>query len=332
MTQGPKRRKSGITARAWWPWFKRAAIAVFFMLLAWLLVTEARAVEWNKVLAVIANYPLPALLGAVALAWASLALYSTFDLLGRHYTGHTLPAPAVMRITFVSYLFSLNMGALVGGIALRFRLYSKLGLEAGTITRVLSLSMLTNWAGYLLVAGVIFGFYTPALPPGWKIGSAGLQILGFVLLATALLFLLLCAVSRQRSFTIRGHELSLPSLRLALLQIAIGASNWLLMGGAVYMLLQQRIAFPTVTGVLLVAAVAGVITHVPAGLGVLEAIFVVLLSHQLPKHELIAALLAYRGIYYLAPLALAVGLYLFAETRARKAAPTRRTTSPRQNQ
>ncbi|MEO8119578.1 MAG: lysylphosphatidylglycerol synthase domain-containing protein [Rhodoferax sp.] len=324
MTQGPKRRKPGITARVWWPWFKRAAIAVFFMLLAWLLVTEARAIEWGEVMATLANYPLPSLLGAVALAWASLTLYSTFDLLGRHYTGHTLRAPAVMRVTFISYLFSLNMGALVGGVALRFRLYSRLGLEAGTITRVMSLSMLTNWAGYLLLAGVIFGFYTPALPPGWKIGSAGLQILGFALLATALLYLLLCAVSRQRSFTIRGHELSLPSLRLALLQLAMGASNWLLMGGVVFMLLQQKIAFPTVTGVLLVAAVAGVITHVPAGLGVLEAVFVVLLSHQLPKHELLAALLAYRGIYYLAPLALAVALYLVAETRVKKAAPAHR--------
>jgi hypothetical protein len=324
MTQRPKRRKPGITARAWWPWFKRAAMAVFFMLLAWLLVTEARAVEWGAVLATLANYPLPALLGAVALAWASLTLYSTFDLLGRHYTGHRLRAPAVMRVTFISYLFSLNMGALVGGVALRFRLYSRLGLETGTITRVMSLSMLTNWAGYLLLAGVIFGFYTPALPPGWKIGSAGLQILGFALLATALLYLLLCAVSRQRSFTIKGHELSLPSLRLALLQLAMGAGNWLLMGGIVFMLLQQKVAFPTVTGVLLVAAVAGVITHVPAGLGVLEAVFVVLLSHQLPKHEVLAALLAYRGIYYLAPLALAVALYLVAETRAKKAAPAHR--------
>jgi hypothetical protein len=324
MKPGPRRRKSGVTSKVWWPWLKRAATVVFFMLLAWLLVTEARAVEWGAVWATLAKYPLPTLLGAVGLAWASLTLYSTFDLLGRHYTGHRLRAPAVMRITFISYLFSLNMGALVGGVALRFRLYSRLGLRAGTITRVMSLSMLTNWAGYLLLAGVIFGFYTPALPPGWKIGSAGLQILGFALLASSLLYLLLCAVSRQRSFTIKGHELSLPSLRLALLQLAMGASNWLLMGGVVFMLLQQKIAFPTVTGVLLVAAVAGVITHVPAGLGVLEAVFVVLLSHQLPKHELLAALLAYRGIYYLAPLALAVPLYLVAETRAKKAAPAQR--------
>src|SRR5690606_14438460 len=102
----------------------------------------------------------------------------------------------------------------------------------------------------------------------------------------------------------RGHEVQLPSGRLALLQMAMGAANWLVMGCLVFLLLQQKIAFPAVVGVLLVAAVAGVIAHVPAGLGVLEAVFVALLSHELPRHELLAALVAYRVIYYLAPLAI----------------------------
>ncbi|MDO8250067.1 MAG: lysylphosphatidylglycerol synthase domain-containing protein [Rhodoferax sp.] len=318
------RSKPGITARVWWPWLKRIAIAAFFMLVASLLVIQGRAIEWGKVSATLANYPLPSLLGAVALALLSLTLYSTFDLLGRYYTGHTLRTPTVMRVTFISYVFNLNLGSLVGGVALRYRLYSRLGLNTGTITRVMSLSMLTNWTGYLLLAGVIFGFHAPALPPGWKIGSAGLQILGFMLLALSLSYLLLCAMSRERSFTLWGHELNLPSLRLAVLQVCMGAANWLLMGGVVFLLLQQKIGFLTVVGVLLVAAVAAIIARVPGGLGVLEAVFVVVLSHQLPKHEVLAALLAYRGIYYLAPLVLAAVLYLVAETRAKKSAPAHR--------
>lgn len=327
MTRAQPRSNPGISDKVWWPWLKRAATAAFFMLVAWLLVTQARAIEWDAVFAALANYPLPSLLGAVALALLSLTLYSSFDLLGRHYTGHTLRAPTVMRVTFISYVFNLNLGALVGGVALRYRLYSRLGLGTGTITRVIFLSMLSNWMGYLLLAGIIFGFHTPALPPGWRIGSGGLQILGFVLLAMSLSYLLLCVLSRQRSFSLRGHQLSLPSLRLAALQLCMGAANWLLMGGVVYLLLQQKIGFPTVVGVLLVAAVAGVITHVPAGLGVLEAVFVILLSHQLPRHELLAALLAYRAIYYLAPLALAAVLYLVAETRAKRSAPPERKRS-----
>jgi len=322
------KRKAGITGKAWWPWLKRAATLLFFSAIAWLLVEQGRAIEWHEVFAALRAYPLPSLLSAAALAVLSFALYSCFDLLGRHYTGHGLRIPTVMLVTFTSYALNLNLGSLVGGVAMRYRLYSRLGLQVGVITRVMTLSMLTNWMGYLLLAGVLFGFFTPALPPDWKIGSGGLQLLGFVLLGTAAAYLGLCAFSRRRSYLVRGHELELPSLRLALLQITMGAANWLIMGGVVFLLLQQKIAYPTVVSVLLVAAVAGVITHVPAGLGVLEAVFVALLSHQVPSHQLLAALLAYRVLYYLAPLAVAGPVFLVMEMRAKKLAREARQPRP----
>ena len=92
----------------------------------------------------------------------------------------------------------------------------------------------------------------------------------------------------------------------------------MLIGGVVWVLLQHRVDYPNVLGVLLVAAVAGVITHVPAGLGVLEAVFVALLSHRVPQAELLAALLAYRAIYYLLPLALALALFVKLEVGAKR--------------
>jgi glycosyltransferase 2 family protein len=70
-----------------------------------------------------------------------------------------------------------------------------------------------------------------------------------------------------------------------------------------------------VLGVLLLAAVAGVVTHVPAGLGVLEAVFVMLLSRHVGEAPLLAALLAYRAVYYLTPLGLAAGLFAWIEMR-----------------
>lgn len=314
-------KKAGITGKVWWPWLKRVATLVFFALVAWLLVEQGRAINWQEVFAALRAYPPALLLGAVALAALSLGLYSCFDLVGRHYTGHTLRTPTVMLVTFISYVFNLNLGSLVGGVAFRYRLYSRLRLDTGTITRILSLSMLTNWTGYLFLGGLIFALATPALPPGWKMGSGGLQILGFALLATAAAYLLLCALSRQRSVTLRGHRLELPSGWMALLQVTMGAANWLIMSSLVFLLLQQKIAFAAVAGVLLVAAVAGVIAHVPAGLGVLEAVFVALLSHAMPTHELLAALVAYRVIYYLVPLVLATVMYLVMEVRAKKLAP-----------
>ncbi len=138
-----------VSGKAWWPWLKRSAAAVFFVLVVSLLVSHARTIDWAQVLLSLQQYPLAVVASAVALAMASLLLYSCFDLLGRRYTGHTLAAPTVMTITFISYAFNLNLGSLVGGVAFRYRLYSRLGLRTGVIARIMSLSMLANWMGYV---------------------------------------------------------------------------------------------------------------------------------------------------------------------------------------
>jgi uncharacterized membrane protein YbhN (UPF0104 family) len=309
--------KHGLTSRRWWPWAKRVGQFLFFGLVTYLLVTQAREVEWEEVIATMRRRPVTELLGAAAFAAASYALYSCFDLLGRHYTGHGLRTPQVVIVNFISYAFNLNLGSLVGGVAFRYRLYSRLGLEPPVITRVVVISMLTNWLGYLLLAGVVFWWWPLPLPPDWKIDTVALRVIGFVLVAVAVGYVLLCALAGRRSWTLRGHELVLPSLRFALLQLFMSSANWLLMACAMFTLLEQKIPFPTVLGVLLLAAIAGVITHVPAGLGVLEAVFVALLSHEMPKSELLAALLMYRAIYYLIPLMVATVVYLLVEARAK---------------
>ncbi|MDB5938742.1 MAG: hypothetical protein JWP77_1106 [Polaromonas sp.] len=316
---GPQGVRRRLADRAWWPWLRRAGTLAFFGLVAWLLVSQARTIEWGRVLTSLRDYPLTSSWGAAALAVASYALYSCFDLLGRHYTGHTLRAATVMQLTFVSYAFNLNLGSVVGGIAFRYRLYSRLGLAVGTITRVMTFSMLANWMGYLLLAGAVFSLQPPALPSGWKIDAFQLRLIGFGLLALALAYLGACAFSSRRAFSLRGHDIELPSLRLAGLQMGMGAGNWLLMSGIVFILLQQRIDFFSVASVLLLASIAGVITHIPGNLGVLEAVFVALLSHRLPQHELLAGLVAYRVVYFLVPLLAAAALYLAMESRAKQA-------------
>jgi uncharacterized membrane protein YbhN (UPF0104 family) len=318
-----RQARHGIRSKPWWPWVKRSMKFAFFALVAYLLISQARSVEWEKVLATMRQRPAHELLLAAAPAVASFLLYSCFDLLGRHYTGHGLSARKVVTVNFISYAFNLNLGALIGGVAFRYRLYSRLGLDTATITRVLSLSMLTNWLGYMFLAGLVFWWWPIPLPPDWKLDTQALRMLGLALLAVPIAYILLCALSRRRTWTFRGHEATLPSLRLALLQLLMSSINWSLMACALFLLMDQKIAYPTVLGVLLLGAIAGVITHVPAGLGVLEAVFYALLSHQLPETELLAALLTYRVIYYLAPLLVATVLYLIVEARAKSGAGKR---------
>jgi len=70
--------------------------------------------------------------------------------------------------------------------------------------------------------------------------------------------------------------------------------------------------------VLLVSSIAGVIVHIPAGIGVLEAVFIAMLSgEEISRGAIIAALLAYRALYYFLPLLLATIGYLILESRAK---------------
>ncbi|MGZ5179415.1 MAG: lysylphosphatidylglycerol synthase domain-containing protein [Ramlibacter sp.] len=304
--------------RRWWPWLKRGLSVLFFLAVVVLLAEYARHIDWGDVLQSLQALPAPALLAAIGLAAASHLLYSCFDLIGRRYTGHTLRTPIVMVVTFVSYTFNLCIGSVVGGVGFRYRLYSRLGLKTGVITRIVSMSMLTNWLGYKLLAGLLFLVHPLPLPPSWHMGNHGLQWVGAALVAISLGYVVACWRAGDHVWDWRGHELYLPPWRMAVLQMAISALNWSLMAAIIWVLLQQKIAYTDVLTVQLVGAIAGVLLHVPAGLGVFEAVFIALLGHRIAEGQLLAALLGYRAVYYIGPLAIAALMYLVMEVRARR--------------
>jgi glycosyltransferase 2 family protein len=293
----------------------RIAFVVFLVVAAALLVRAASAIDWNSVAIAIAGYEGRTLLIAAALTLLSYLVYSGFDVAARSYAHHHLSTRPVMLIAFISYAFSLNIGALVGGTGFRFRLYSHAGLGVGAISRVLIFSVSANWMGYLLLAGGLFAAGGVVVPPDWKIESANLRLFGLAMLAATAAYLITCRLSHGRVFHIRGHHFRFPTLPLALQQLALASTNWSLMAAILYVLMPDPVGYPAVLGTLLVAAVASAIAHIPAGIGVLEAVFVALLGHLAPPPQLLAALLGYRAFYYLAPLMVAVALYLVLEAR-----------------
>jgi uncharacterized membrane protein YbhN (UPF0104 family) len=309
----------GLPQRPWWPWAMRGLALVFVSFVGYMLYQYARDIEWSRVDDSVRALPASVLAIAAALAICSHVLYSTFDLLGRRYTGHTLSTPTVMGVTFTSYAFNLNLGSIVGGVGLRYRLYSRLGLRGGVITCVLTMSLLTNWLGYMLLAGAVFALFPLPLPAEWKIGNGALRVAGFALLALAVAWGALVTLSKQREYAVLGKRLPLPGPRMTVLQLAMSCANWMLIAGVIWVLLQGQVSYPMVLAVYLLAAIAGVVTYIPAGLGVLEAVFVMLLVPQVGEPELLAALLAYRAVYYLGPLLVAAVLYAVMEMRARRA-------------
>ncbi|HZP13814.1 MAG TPA: lysylphosphatidylglycerol synthase domain-containing protein [Nevskiaceae bacterium] len=301
----------------WWPLARRALPVVFVAIVAALVFWRARAIDWPGVFEALREYRAPTLGAAAAAALLSYLVYACYDLVGRAYTRHRIPTWRAMTIAAISYAFNLNFGTLVGGMGFRYRLYSHQGLRPSMITRVLAVSVVGNWLGWFCVAGSAFAMRWVPLPAGWAVGQAGLQLVGIVLLLAVIGYLITCAISRRRAWTLRKHDVELPTLRIAGAQVGLAICNWLLMSTIVFVLLQPYVGFTTVQGVLMTSAVASVIVRVPAGLGVIEAVFIALLGDRVGEPRLVAALLAYRAVYYFAPLLLAIVAYAVLEGRFR---------------
>ena len=60
----------------------------------------------------------------------------------------------------------------------------------------------------------------------------------------------------------------------------------------------------------------GLATAIPGGLGVIEAVYLALLSGSVRQGTLMGAVLAYRALYYLLPLAGGLVLYAWLERYA----------------
>ncbi|NDO83404.1 hypothetical protein CJP72_22385 [Citrobacter sp. NCU1] len=302
-----------------WRRAKKILTGLFFIAVVVLLVVYASKVNWNDVWTVFRDYNRRVMAGAVGLVIVSYLLYGCYDLLARLYCGHRLAKRQVMLVSFICYAFNLTLSTWVGGIGMRYRLYSRLGLPGSTITRIFSLSIATNWLGYIVLGGVIFTFGMVQLPDHWYVDESTLRMLGVALLLTITLYLWFCAFATHRHLTIKGQKLVLPSWTFALTQMTISSLNWMVMGAIIWLLLGQSVNYFFVLGVLLVSSIAGVIVHIPAGIGVLEAVFIALLAgEQTSQGTIIAALLAWRALYYFIPLLLALCCYLVLESRAKK--------------
>ena len=111
-------------------------------------------------------------MAGAALALLSHFTYGSFEWIGRHVTGHTLGRATTLGIAMTSYGFTLNLGSVIGGVGVRYRLYSRRGVEPGTIAQVVATSILTNWIGYLLLATAIPWLWVPPAVFGWSASAA----------------------------------------------------------------------------------------------------------------------------------------------------------------
>jgi phosphatidylglycerol lysyltransferase len=287
---------------------------MLFLIALGILHHALRDYHYYDIVHSLEHMPISQMVMAVFLTVVSYLALTGYDALAVRSIQHPLPYAKIALTSFVGYVFSYNIGSsffsMLSAGAVRYRLYSLWGLAAPEIARVVAFCVLTFWVGLLTLGGLVFLFKPVEIAGLFHLPFAAVRPMGVLLIGMVGGYLLWSAL-RRRPVTIRGWEFALPPLHISLLQVAISAADWALAGSVFYALLPSSadLSFPSVLSVFLLAQIAGLISTVPGGLGVFEAVVLHLLAPAIPAASVVGVLLAYRVIYYLFPLA--VGAVLF---------------------
>ncbi len=248
----------------------------------------------------------------IALAFAFTALsylaLTGYDGLALRHLRIDVPYRLTALASFASYAVSFTLGfPLVTGGAVRFWIYGPAGLSAGKVATLTVVAGITFWLGMGFIVGIGFisasdavadiNHFNPAVNR-----SIGLSVIGVV-------FVYLVWVGRMRW---RGAALfanfRLPGPFLTLGQMALGVVDICSASAALYVLLPKGagIGFPTFATLYSFAAMLGIASHSPGGLGVFEA--TILQGVGGSGEAVLASLLLFRGIYYIIPFIAAMAL------------------------
>jgi phosphatidylglycerol lysyltransferase len=288
------------------------AIALIALVIAALALHGAlRGFHYREVEAYVTTIARRDLGVALALSLLGLLASSSLDLLALRHLGRKVPLGAALLSSFVATSVSNCVSpALLTGGALRFRLFTALGLSAEDVGVLVLFGAGGFWLGFLALAAGIFLFAAHPLPPSLGLTPIAMRLLGVGFALAVLVYVGMCARG-PRLLRWRGWEVRLPTVGLALAQTLVSAVDWLLAAAALWVLAPdfRSVPFAAFLAVYLGAQAVGLASHVPAGLGVFEAVVVNTLAPHAPASEVLGALAAYRVVYYLAPLAVSlVGL------------------------
>lgn len=301
-------------------WLRPAAVLALLGLAGTWLHREYAQLHLRDILAEFHAIPDGQLGLALGLTVLSYWILGFYDVLALRYAGKSIRYPRALYTSFIAYALGNNLSlAAFTGAAVRLRLYTASGLtavEVATVAAFCSLSVALGLATLCAFALLLEPLQAAGALHLHAIGStaAGLALLG-VVAAYAV-----WATTGRARLEIRGWALKPPGAATGLAQIVLATADLLVAAAVLWVLLPAEAGLDLLpfAGLYAIAVAAGLLSQVPGGVGVFEAI-VALNLPGVPSPKLFGALLAYRAIYYLVPLVVAAALFLVNELRSRGA-------------
>lgn len=289
----------------------RIGLVAAIGLAAFLLYRTLSRYSPSEIIQSLGSIPTARLLAATGFAACSYLCLTGFDWLAVRYAGKPLPyrQAALASFTALSIGHNIGVAALSSG-AVRYRFYSRWGLSAAEVAKVILFSGVTVGIGLATLGGIGLLLY-PAEAEGLVgLGNGSIMALAIACLAAPLIYVALAAFVRQ-PLRFRKWSLQLPELSVAASQVLVGTANFACVAACLHQLLAAfaEAGYLKVASVYVIANTAALVSHVPGGLGVLEAT----VDFLLPNAEAIGALIAFRAVYYFLPLSIGLPTFLISE-------------------
>lgn len=294
-------------------WLGIAGMAVSLAILAFSVYVVAQVLarlDFGQVAAAISATPINHIAWAIAFGCGSYLALTFYDFIGLKQLREPVPYRTAAVASFSAYSMSFTLGfPLLTGSAARYAIYSRAGVSAGNVARLVMLCSLQFWLGMNVLVGLALVLRAPQLAELDKLAVWMNQAFGFAVLAAVVLWCVYVG-SRERQLRIRDVALKLPGLKLTLAQIVVSCCDLLCAGSALYVLLPagHGLDFITYIAVYVFAVTAGAASNVPGGIGPFEATFLKA-TPGVSAEALLAGLLLFRVVYYLGPFV--IGLLVF---------------------
>lgn len=299
------------------------ALSLVLLLLAlsvWSIYHELKEYRIQDIWQSLATISTDRKLSAIALTGVGYLLMTGYDMLAFHHIRRPLARAKIMLTSFLSYAIGNTVGfTALSGTAIRYRFYSRWGVPPLDIAQVIVLTHLCFWLGIFAIGGTVFLIDPLTIPTLLKLPFRSIHPIGIIFLLIVALYFLI-SVWLDKPLRIGRETIRLPPLKLSLVVIGLTALDWAFASGVLYLLLPTNfpLSYLSFVGIYILALISGVISSVPGGLGVFETVILLLRPSSVAALPILAALFAYRAIYYFLPLIAAVGLLIAHEIKHRR--------------
>tara|TARA_R110002124_G_scaffold243873_1_gene408957 strand:+ start:7359 stop:9959 length:2601 start_codon:yes stop_codon:yes gene_type:complete len=270
--------------------------------------------DMKVVLGQIRDTPPHLIAAALAATAAGYLALVGYDWSAMRYIGKSAPPASIALGGFLGYALGNTIGlSAVSGGAVRYRIYSALGLDAYDVAAISTFAAVSYGVGATLIGLAALAIHPAALA---DLVSWSPQTLRWSAIALCVVVVGVGAVIARRGGALKfGHFfLSAPTGPDMVRQILITFIDVFMAALVLHLLLPTgSLPFANMLAVYAVATMVGVASHVPGGIGVFESVVIAALPASVPVNDAVTALLVYRLIYFLLPFMVAVLLLSLTE-------------------